>query len=338
VGAAGVVLATLAVWLIDRERRSYRGRPARVWAVWCGLCASWVVLALVLANHMREAGQGSVETARNFFGVLRVKELYPEDPTEHRYSLVHGRIEHGFQYLDGERRFWHVSYYGPDSGIGLALDRYPGRLQGGNLRIGVIGLGTGTLAVYGQPGDYIRFYEINPDVVRLSDKYFSYRRDSRARTEIVLGDARISMERERQQGEAQEFDVLAVDAFNSDAIPVHLLTRECFLTYCYHLKTNGILAFHITNRYFDLKPVIRSLLTVAPNVDTHAIWIHDTGGGNLGTDRTDWVLVTANREFLADAEVRRRMTPWTDSERPGLMWTDDYSNLFGLLNERGNND
>jgi len=198
----------------------------------------------------------------------------------------------------------------------------------------VIGLGTATLAAYGHQGDYIRFYEINPEVLRLSDKYFSYRKDSRARIDVVLGDARISMERERQRGEPQKFDALAVDAFSSDAIPVHLLTRECYQTYRYHLKEDGILAMHITNRYFDLSPVIRNLILPGSKQDMQALWIEGVGDESQGTDSTDWILLTANRQFLANPNVHQNVAPWHDPAPPPGFWTDDYSNLFSLLHER----
>ena len=176
------------------------------------------------------------------------------------------------------------------------------------LRIGVIGLGTGTLAAYGWPGDYFRFYEINPEVIRLSEKYFTYRKNSPAHIDVVRGDARISMELEQQRRQPQEFDVLAVDAFNSDAIPVHLLTRECFRTYLYHLKNDGILAVHISNRYFDLQPVVRSLASLDPKQGLQALWIDDEKDESRGIAATTWILLTANQSFHAHPEIRKRIT------------------------------
>ncbi|MBZ5498642.1 MAG: fused MFS/spermidine synthase, partial [Acidobacteriia bacterium] len=333
-GLLAVALATLGVLLHERNGRHYQGRPARVWAVWAALCVSWLALGLVLRIHIRQSLESSVETRRNFFGVLRVLELNKVDPAEHRLTLMHGRIEHGFQYQEVGKRYWPTSYYGADSGIGLALRLHPRRLERQDLRIGVVGLGTGTLAAYGQPGDYIRFYEINPEVLQLSDKYFTYRRDSLARIEVVLGDARVTMERERQRGEPQRFDVLAVDAFSSDAIPVHLLTRECFQTYRYHLKEDGILAIHISNRYFDLSPVVRNLIRPGPQQDMQALYIDGLGNASRGTDATDWVLLTANQQFLANPDFQKEVSPWKDPAPPQQLWTDDYSNLFSLLRER----
>ncbi len=336
VGLIGVAFLIVALILMERRHVVYLGRPPRAWAVWTVLCASWIFLGGVLLHQIRLASENSVETSRNFFGVLRVLELYKDYPSDYRLSLTHGRIEHGFQFQEKEKRGWPTSYYGPESGVGLAIRLHPRRLDGGHLRIGVIGLGTGTLAAYGWKGDYIRFYEINPEVVRLSDRYFTYRKDSQAQIDVVLGDARVSMERERQKGEPQKFDVLAVDAFSSDAIPVHLLTRECFQTYLYHLKDDGILAMHITNRYFDLGPVVRNLIMPGPEQNMQAVLIVNPGDDIQGTDLTYWALLTANQQFLTNPDLEGRITPWKDPVPPPKFWTDDYSNLFNLLHERKN--
>lgn len=192
------VMLTLIALFRDSKGPLYRGRP--VW-VWAALYISFAGLVFALTYQIRQSMQDTVETARNFFGVLRVLELNKEDPQEHRLSLMHGRIEHGFQFFDKGKQYWPTSYYGPDSGVALAITLHPGRGAAGYprqpLRLGVVGLGTGTLATYGMQGDYIRFYEINPEVLRLSNEYFTYRRNSGAHIDVVLGDARISMERER---------------------------------------------------------------------------------------------------------------------------------------------
>jgi spermidine synthase len=139
------------------------------------------------------------------------------------------------------------------------------------------------------------------------------------------------MEMEQQHRQPQEFDVLAVDAFNSDAIPIHLLTRECFQTYLYHLKNDGILAVHISNRYFDLQPVVRGLASLDPNHGLQALLITAEKDESRGIAATTWILLTANQSFLAHPEIRKCITPWSDAEPGTLLWTDDYSNLFSLL-------
>jgi len=331
-GLLFTVLLTLIVLFRDHKGPLYRGRPFAVWSV---LYLSFAALAIALGIHIRNSMQDTLETRRNFFGTLRVLDLDKDNPRKHRLTLMHGRIEHGFQFVDGQRRYWPTSYFGADSGIGMALSFHPRRMAADyrmrTLRIGVVGLGTGTLAAYGTEGDYIRFYEINPEVIRLSDRYFTFRKDDEANIEVVLGDARISMERERQRHEPQQFDVLAIDAFSGDAIPVHLLTRECLQTYLYHLKADGILAIHISNRYFDLSPVVRNMAQFEPELGLQAVLVAAQGDDERGTDSTDWVLVTANREFLAAPEIEECITPWEDPLPRAMIWTDDYSNLFGLL-------
>jgi hypothetical protein len=329
-------LVTTAVFFLvavarDTRSRLHRGRPLWAWSMlYCGVAALCISLALQVDSTLED----SIATKRGFFGVLRVVEENQEDPEEHRLLLMHGRIEHGFQFISEERRYWPTSYFGPDSGVGLAIRFHPKRLgRSGGMRVGVVGLGTGTLATYGEPGDYIRFYEINPEVLSLSDEYFSYRRDSGARIDVILGDARVSMEREMTKGESQRFDVLVVDAFAGDAIPVHLLTRECYGIYRYHLKEDGILALHLSNRYFDLGPVARSLAAVSTAGTTEAVWIAGRGSTRQGTDSTDWVLLTANREFLDCGSVRGAAKAWP-ADRTPVLWTDDYTNLFALFSPR----
>ena len=327
--------ALLVIWVLFRDRSGASDRrPVRVWVLVGVLSVLWVSLAVVLSRNIRESTNRNVEMARNFFGVLRVQELFTDDPSQHQFSLVHGRIEHGYQFQDPIKRQWPVSYYGPTSGMGTALRLHPNRVSGESMRIGVIGLGAGIAAVYGGPGDVIRFYEINPEVVRLSEKYFTYRKETKAKNDVTLGDARVSLERLLATNESQQFDVLVIDAFSSDAIPVHLLTKECFETFRFHMKREGILAFHITSRYFDLRPVLRNLIVGVPGLQMQALWFNDPANTSQATDRTDWVLLTSNQAFLNNPEVRARVTPWPDAIPRPIRWTDDYSNLFSVIHER----
>jgi hypothetical protein len=274
-------------------------------------------------------------TKRSFFGILRILKEDVDNPSKTRYTLMHGRIEHGFQFLDKEKRYWPTSYFGPSSGVGLAIRYHPKRITGPfgekKMRIGVVGLGTGTLATYGEPGDTIRFYEINPDVISFSANYFTYQKDCAGSLEIVLGDARVAMERERASGKTQQYDVLAIDAFSGDAIPVHLLTRECLELYRYHLAQDGIMAFHVSNRYFDLKPAIFGLAERDQFTSMHAVWVSDRGDENRGTDSTDWILLTNNQQFLESSALKQAGHDWPHDGRTIARWTDDYTNLFRLL-------
>ena len=188
---------------------------------------------------------------QNFYGTLSVIETDADSQTWRAYSLIHGPTLHGSQFRSAAKRLLPTAYYAHSSGVGLAILHHPRRRASlpdqRRLRVGIVGLGVGTLAAYGQPGDYFRFYEINPDVPRISgSEFFSYLRDSSARVGVVLGDARLSMETDLERHEPQQFDVLAVDAFSGEAIPVHLLTKEAFEIYLQHLrKPDGVLAVNI---------------------------------------------------------------------------------------------
>jgi len=260
---------------------------------------------------------------RNFYGVLRVYDTPDtEDQTGVR-ELNHGTINHGTQILEAARRRTATSYYGPSSGIGRAM-RY--LKDKGPARIGVIGLGAGVTAAYCRPGDFFRFYEINPLDLGIASNWFTFLKDCPADHDVLLGDARLTLERQP----AQQYDLIAVDAFSSDAIPVHLLTREAFMLYFHHLKPNGILAVHVSNRYLDLVPVVSRN---AQEIGKAALQIDDGGEEYDYLTSSDWVLVTSDPAiamftdhlFHAAKITRARMRP---NLRP---WTDDYSNLFQIL-------
>ena len=267
--------------------------------------------------HYIESLSGhAIVMTRNFYGTLRVRDVGSGDKAVRR--LMHGVIMHGEQYLSPERHLEPSTYYGATSGVSLALKN----LGTKPLRVAVIGLGTGTLASYGRKGDVYRFYELNPDVVGVARTQFSYLSDTPATVETVLGDARLSMEREKPQA----YDLIAIDAFSSDSIPVHLLTREAMGVYVKHLKPNGVLAFHVTNRFLSLAPVVKM---IADELGLESVLIVDEA---TGTDlaKTDWVLVTRDRKFLARKDIEDAAS---DIEAiPGMaVWTDSYNNLFRIL-------
>jgi len=189
-GLAGTALIFLIILFHDRNGRIHGGRPA--WA-WSSLYLAFGALILALSFQVRDTLKDTVTVKRNFFGVLKVTEDRVGEPSGHRKVLMHGRIEHGFQFAAMDKRYWPTSYFGPASGAGIAIQFHPRRLDPNqrHLRIGVVGLGTGTLAAYGEAGDYFRFYEINPDVLQISGSHFTYRKDSAARIEVALGEARI---------------------------------------------------------------------------------------------------------------------------------------------------
>jgi SAM-dependent methyltransferase len=257
---------------------------------------------------------------RNFFGVLKVADTGTPGDRNSRRILIHGSINHGAQFLQPERRREPITYFHPDSGVGLAI-----RSRGSSnpLRVGIIGLGAGILAAYGRTGDVYRFYEINPLVVKIANTDFTYLRDSRAGVEVILGDARLSLEREA----AQDYDIFIVDAFSGDAIPIHLLTREALQLYLRHLKKDGILALHISNRYIDLTPVIQRL---AEKAGMETIAVNTAENPETGAATAEWVLLSAAGETLERPPIRGagKSLPLTPIVR---IWTDDYSSLFRLL-------
>ena len=264
---------------------------------------------------------GPVESVRNFYGVLSVWETDLGDPQKHGFLLKHGRIIHGHQYADPPLRFIASMYYRSPSGIAEAI-QYAGR--GSRLRVGIVGLGAGTLAAYARPGDDYRFYEINPEVQRLAETWFTYLKDASDRGatwNVVTGDARLSLEREPPRG----FNVLVLDAFNGDSIPTHLLTREAFVIYRRHLAPGGILAVHIVNQSLELAPVVGGL---AEHFGLLASRVYHEGEENGIVYRTDWMLLSDREDFVR--AVRPRPPPKVrDFSVP--LWTDNNSNLFQIL-------
>jgi len=254
---------------------------------------------------------------RNFYGILRVTD-HP-GPEGGMRELTHGRIKHGSQYLDTAKRDQPTSYYGPHSGVAMALNALPD----GPRRIAVIGLGTGTMAAWGRPGDFIRFYEINPLVQNIALTWFTFLTDSKAKTEVVLGDARIQME-----SESAVFDLIAVDAFSSDAIPMHLLTAEAADIYRQHLVPGGLLLFHISNRSLNLEPVARGL---ARHLDWNAAQVLAEDDPSTGEDGSRWVILTGNLELLQKTTQPAPHVGWTEPNRKPILWTDDFASLWHVL-------
>jgi hypothetical protein len=291
-----------------------------------------VVIGGVLIVDIKGNQTNNLIASRNFYGTLAVYSVDSQKPEEHYYMLRHGQIIHGEQYTAADKRYQPTTYYGPDSGIGLVMLNHPRRLardpRDRSLRVGAIGLGVGTIAAYGLSSDYLRFYEINPAVTKVAsgeNGYFTYLRDSRARIDVVPGDARLSMERELANRNAQAFDVLVLDAFSGDAIPVHLLTIEAFEIYLRELSPDGVIAIHVTNRYLNLQPVIAQ---IANHFGLKSWRVHQPAGALVKP--SDWIILARNNSVIGQADFTSRLEP-LDSPRSVRLWTDDYSNLFQIL-------
>jgi SAM-dependent methyltransferase len=287
--------------------------PVRI--LWVGVagCMAAVFVANVIAYR-----ENSLLLVRSFYGSLRVVQS-PHSGPEQTRTLFHGTIQHGAQFVWADRQRRPLTYYGRDSGVGIVLREC---VPAGARRVGVVGLGAGTLAAFGQAGDTFRFYEINPQVIDIARTLFFFTRQSAALVEVVEGDARLSLELEQTP-----FDVLALDAFSGDAIPVHLLTRESFALYLRLLKPGGVIAFHVSNNYLALAPVVRQL---ANQVGYQAVEVknHDDPENNVFA--ADWVLVTNNSAVLENSAIRLHAVPIgrRDALRP---WTDDFNNLLEIV-------
>jgi hypothetical protein len=304
-------LALCALLLLWQVRRDYP-----VFGV-LGLAALFTTIGCAIWGAT-EFYQNAISASRNFYGVLRVQEVGVATGS-HRRSLVHGTIMHGNQYLDPALSTQPTTYYTNTSGIGRLLDVLHPRTE--PLRVGVIGLGTGSLAAYGTAGDFYKFYEINPDVVAVAKRDFTYLHDSGATIATALGDARLVLEREPPQ----QFDVLAIDAFSSDSIPVHLITHEALGIYLKHVKPGGVIAFHLTNRFLRLVPVVEAL---AKANGLAALWIADSGGSLASS--SDWVLLSSNVDLLAHPRLIESAQE-IESRPDWRLWTDDFNNLVKVL-------
>jgi spermidine synthase len=321
-------IAIVAMWALvllvlvtDRRSAFYDGGSRGALATLAAMVVALVALAITLYVRAASERRSAVARARNFYGVLKVLEVN-RGTSDAYYELANGRISHGAQFEAAANRRVPMCYYYADSGIGQVL---MASSPASPRRVGVVGLGVGSLAAYAEAGEQFRFYEINPQVATMAEEYFSYLADARergAQTAIVPGDARLSLEREPPQ----RFDVLALDAFNGDAIPMHLLTLEAFDLYLRHLAADGILAIHITNQHLRLDGVVK-----AP-ADRHgldAVRVETTPAETPGTTGCVWVLLSRRAGYFAE----RKLGPPLE-DLPGkatVPWTDDYSNLLEAL-------
>jgi hypothetical protein len=303
-----------------------------------------VTLGMLTARDSRPDTDHLLYQKRNFFSILRVTELRGKDKTPRMHRLKSGTTVHGAQPLHPKFQLQPTTYYGSDTGIGFVM----AQREAAPMHVGVIGLGIGTLAAYGRAGDHYQFYEIDPDVIRIAEDegYFSYLANSPAQVELIPGDGRLSLESQLHESGPQRFDLLVLDAFSSDAIPVHLLTVEAFKLYTQHLKPDGVLAVHITNRHLNLAPLVFGL---AAEFEMRAAVISNPKSVRHFQQSASWVILSKNASYLdslllrvQEAEARRDLQPlgiafgFPAEERviDAPLWTDDYSDLFSVLRSR----
>jgi hypothetical protein len=319
VALLGVCLLALIAYFADRTSYLHGGKPAWAWGLLIFAC---VGLGFTLNFHVHGRAYLVVSKSRNFYGVLTVVERLSDTPRE-QLRLRNGRIPHGVQFTAADKRRLGTGYYSAVSGAGLTLRHYP---RNRPLRIGLVGLGVGTLTTFAREGDTFRIYEINPEVKRLAETRFTYLAQSPADIEVVLGDARLSLERDPPQS----FDILLLDAFTGDSIPVHLLTKEAVDVYLKHLKPNGVIAILISTWHLDFEPVVRRL---ADHFDLEVARIYNRRAVDQDWG-SEWMVMTRNRAFLeldpiANA-ISRRHAEYGDIR----LWTDDYTSLFPILGRR----
>ena len=279
-----------------------------------------VVLTLLagrLLNHAFQLSADKTVVSRNFYGILRVEERSLDQPELARRLLRHGSIDHGYQFLAKDKQDLATAYYGRESGIAAAFSltqSIPER------KIGIVGLGVGTLLSYSRKSDTVRLYEINPTVVRLAQEYFTYIDRSKANKTLIVGDARLELDREPDH----HFNLFVLDAFSGDAIPMHLLTIQAIQLYLRHLEPNGILAVNISNHHLDLSPVIRALGEAS---GLHYLIVHQEPSDDGITEyASNWALLSKDPKQLEGLRSRTLIEPQTS-----VLWTDDFSNLFKVL-------
>lgn len=324
---------TVVALFLERPSLPQKKLTRNLWTIVLAVVAT-IYAGGIVRSSVTAFYQATLDASRNFYGALRVQTLVLGDepagatPGGEAYRLVHGTTIHGLQYAEPAQRDVPTSYYGFTSGVGMAVASLRDAAE--PRRIGVLGLGIGTLAAYGEPGDVVRFYEIDPQVIAYAEGeagYFSYLADCAAQVEVVAGDARLSLERELDQDGGMAYDLLAVDVFSGDSPPVHLLTREAFDVYLAHLARDGILAMHISTMYLDLKPVIAGL---ANDAGLTGIIVEDTGDG-VSSFPSRWVLMARDADVLSEVS----QTSYPDLQGavdPDMrLWTDDYSNLIEVM-------
>jgi len=307
-------LAALATWLVMGSRTLIG--PALV------ASAATAYSGWHYADFLRD---GTIVMQRSFYGTLRVREAGSGDQQLRR--LLHGVILHGEQYTQAEDRLEPGTYYVRTSGIGLAIAAKQAK---GPVRLGFVGLGVGTLSAYGRAGDELRFYELDPQVLEVAKRDFTYLGSTKARLDFEIGDARLSLERELKRQGPRGYDVLAIDAFSSDSIPVHLITREAIELYARHIAADGIIAIHISNRFLDLKPV---LANIAQATGLTARLVSDSPEDDRTASSTDWVLLARAPSVLDAPQIATRAEPLEPVPEFSL-WTDQFNNLLDVLKVR----
>lgn len=317
----GLLASAAAVMMAQQGLKPDQQKRRRIWVMALVLVGA---VGIVFQGRKSVKDQTAIINVRNFFGVLTVWEEAPHIPEDHKLLLQHGTTFHGLQFQAPDKKLLPTSYYSPTSGVGLLLESMP---KQDHRRIGIVGLGVGTIAIYGKPTDQICFYEINPEVERLARRYFTYLSESKAEIQILLGDARLTLENQPPQN----YDVLVLDAFNSDSVPVHLLTKEAIEIYQKHLNSDGVLAFHISSNYLHLEKVVWRM---AEEYHLHSVYIEGEIDPQSGSVFSDWILLSRNPAMLATPQITRAISTQLPDSSGVDLWTDDHINLLQILKKK----
>jgi hypothetical protein len=324
---AGAIMVTILNRLLFESKKGWQIAIA---VTLCGLAVPVLLggFYLTLAGQVRQTEEANAEDVyfRNFYGIATVQTRFVDGQPLYRF-LYNGAINHGVQRLDEGFRDQPTTYYSGGAGVELAyhlLSREP-------VKLGVIGLGTGTMAAHARrPNDSVVFYEIDDKIIDIADRYFTYVADARARgatVRIDKGDARLTMKHRLKSTGPEKFDLLAIDAFSGDAIPVHLLTEEAMQLYLDHLSDRGVLAVHVSNRYVDLIPVVARL---AVELKLPAVLVENSDRGGEQDAASDWILLTKNPEIL-EHELILVSGKRLSASQAGPLWTDSFSNLWEVM-------
>jgi hypothetical protein len=317
-----LVSTVIATWVFLQEMlKRYPGlkMPFAVKLCLSGALLSVVVFLPLLPLHVHAIIKDSEGITRNFYGVIRITHRTNEAGGGRIRAMLHGRVVHGSQFDDDQASLTPTTYYGRTSAIGNVIEALRSEYQ--TLRIGVVGLGVGTLAAHGSAVDHFRFYEINEAVIRVARDNFRYLSNSKSTADVIVGDARLSMEREN----AQNYALLVIDAFSGDSIPTHLLSVEAMQVYLDHLQANGVLAIHISNNHLDLRPVVSAL---AENAGLDFIILERGASPQTGENKSVWLLASEDSSLLAKSHGELTVPSITDKR---ILWSDNFSNLLTLL-------
>lgn len=328
-----IVLTAIAGVAVLRVLQSEIKRTAR-WVATAAAGIAGIYFLFGLSTMLRGdlTGNTVIERTRNFYGVVKIVRKNEQYPKEFSIDLFQAGIDQGGQYQAPERKLQNICGFDTASGLGIALAYHSKRREHGSatpLRIGVVGLGAGMIAMLGRDGDVMRYYELNPAILDLSNRHFTFLTDTKAKVDVLLGDARLVLQRQLEANDAQKFDVLVLNAFRGASPPMHLMTKEAFAVYLGHLADNGMLAVNFELDTFEMAPLHRGM---AKQFGIDVGWF-ETNDQEAGCNAPiSWAIYTRDKAFFTSRMVRKAVSPWRDDGKSELVWTDQDSNLISIIN------